>query len=237
MFTLKEVQTELLNRYNQSIELDALEEYVHIWDIDTVITPEENDEMFDESSVRKLYRGLKLKLGGYNQRIINEILSKTTYNKQSQPHEHKLIDEEQQEITDKMESAKKLAHQTNPTKTSVNNNVINIISKETVENNKKEPEPKSQPSSGGYQKLVTQLSDNVANKVASQLLAYLKDGELVNNLEDMGALKRDNEILSKQVKELLKVNAELEEKIFDVELKNSSYKKIWKNFYFKAINE
>lgn len=236
MFTLKQVQKELLNRYNQNIELDVLEECVHIWDIDTVTTPEEMNRMFDETSLRKLYRGLKLKHGGYNQNIINEILKKTTYNKKNQPLENKL-NTQQHEISDHIEAAQKLAHQTNPTKISTNNNVINIISKETVENNTKQPDTKQQPESNGYQKLVSKLSENVANKVSTQLLAYLKDGELLNSLEDIGSLKRDNEILSKQVKELLKVNASLEDKTFNLEIQNSSYKQIWKNLYFKTIND
>lgn len=228
MFTLKEVQSELLNRYNQDIDLDVLEECVHIWDIEaTELT--ENNKVFNESSLRKLYRGLKLKLSGYNEHIINEILSKTSYSKEEakkyqQPEQQKNISDE--------ETVKKLSTQTNPNKK--NNNVINILSKETVENssNKKET---PQNNNQNFGKLVNQLSDSVAKKVSSELIEFLKNSELTNNIEDMGSLKRDNEILSKQVKELLKVNTVLEDRLFKMELNNSSYKQIWKNFYFKTF--
>ncbi|MEW5819175.1 MAG: hypothetical protein AB1782_03205 [Cyanobacteriota bacterium] len=242
MYTLNEVKKELKDRYNQNIELQLLEECIHIWNIEPVNNEDTQEEYYDDSTIRKLYRGIKLKLSGYSEAIISEILNKTAYKQ-----DEKNIEETDNKVDEehlKIQLKEKFLNQTNPTKSTASSNVIDFntrdkrtkyeleIETETVgkpENNPKE-------SSHDKQKLINTISDTIAEKVSSEILNYFKDDEFLNKLDNLGELKRDNEILSKQVIELMKVNSHLEEKNFELELETKSFRQIWKKVYFKAFD-
>lgn len=249
MFTLKEVKNELLKRYNQNIELDLLEKCIHIWEIVPAEKIAEDDGFYDESSIRKLYRGIKLKLNGYSENIISEILKKTSY----KPNTDDSCDDEplklhkQPEITKKInteETEKAYTYQTNPSKPSTkkasDSNVIDIASREKKQQDEidqtiEKTAEKNEPAPKNNSQAMAKLAESIAIKVTAEVVDFLKNDEFLEKLDDLGALKRDNEILSKQVTELIKVNSMLEEKVFDLELENRSYKRIWKSFYFRTF--
>lgn len=240
MYTLTQVKDELYKRYNQDIDLSILEECVHIWDIDYDENKQNKPDIYDEGSIRKLYRGIKLKNNGYNEKIISEILSKTTYsgseNEQSTTINTEEKEKKKELVLRKIQS--KLTGQTNPSKAEVSN-VIEIGTKERIEPAKTETteaKEQAQESKPATDKVIDKMSDKVAKKVCLEILDFLRNDEFLNKLDNIGELKRDNEILSKQVKELIKVNEMLEDKVFQMELENRSFKKIWKNFYIKIFN-
>lgn len=265
MFTLNQIKEELTKRYNQDINLEMLEKCIHIWHIDPVKGDEEENVFFDESSLFKLYRGIKLQKEGYSDFVIPQILSKTTYKQTKNNNEAKIspkehtqrkIEEKIQQLakeqkttdgtnveytkieTNKPAIEKKLVNQTNPAKVknkpSNINKVVEISSaKTTSEIKENHSTEETETPAKNNDKIITKLSDYVSEKVSSNLLNYLKDNAFLDRLINLSTLKRDNEILSKQVDELLKANAELEEKVFELELETQSYKKIWKNIYFR----
>lgn len=238
MYTLIQVKDELLKRYNQDIDLDILEECVHIWDIDPSSDTQNEKDIFDEASIRKLYRGIKLKNNGYNEKIISEILSKTSGNA-PEAEAQVAISPQEKELKKELVLRKiqsRLAGQTNPARAE-SSNVIEISTREKLQPaQQQEITENTQPSQPANEKLIEKMSSKVAEKVCEEVLEYFKNDEFLAKLDKLGELKRDNEILSKQVKELIKVNQVLEDKIFQMELENRSFKQIWKNFYIKIFN-
>lgn len=250
MYTLNQLKDELSKRYNQNVDLDILESCLHIWNIEPVNNSEQNKEFFDEVTLSKINRGLKLKQEGYCESVIPKILSKLTFKpkcecKQEVSLEEKVIQKveeaiKQKEVEKNIAQEKKqeeLKNQTNPSK------VVKQETKETqVVNSKPEKnsgKPKGTPPNETEKqnpvnhKMIDILSQSIADKVSLEILSYLQDGDLYEDLMKMSSLKRDNEILSKQVEELIRVNGDLENKVFSLELEISNYKKLWKNLYLK----
>jgi hypothetical protein len=272
MFTLNQIKDELVKRYKEDIALEKLEEYLHIWKIEPLSSEDSNIQFFDENSVYKILRGIKLTKDGYNESIIPEILHPFNKNRKARTMDQVISEKVERTINEMREEGQfenintpdKLAAQgqkglkikvkadqpavTNPAKPlrkiKKNDNVIKItsakantkeISEEILE--EKQPEkskpPAKETKGNNTLALVSKLSEKVSEKVSLSLIDYLKTEDFINNLINYSSLKRDNEILARQVQELLRVNSELEEKMFAQELEKQTFKKIWKNFYIK----
>lgn len=285
MYNLNQLKNELEKRYNHIIELDLLEKYIYIWNIEQEFFDEE-DEVFDETSIHKLHRGLKLQDDGFGNDKIPEILEKTSYiseNKKSvddyvyekveqtisklreegrlKINDDQIAGEELKEaIIKKVRSReelfekenKKTKYQTNPAKGhNIQESSAKVVkirpaideikpeSDEKTELKAKKAEPKTEKAikKPDNDKMIEKLSDKVSEKVASEILQYFQDDCFLEKIMSMGALKRDNEILSKQVAELINANSALEEKIFNTEFENKNFKKIWGKIFFYLGDE
>ena len=75
----------------------------------------------------------------------------------------------------------------------------------------------------------SQTLQMLAEAVAKKISDDIKNSDMVNKLVEAGGYKRDNEILAKQVKELLEHNKELTQRIEQLEShpSQSFWAKIW----------
>jgi ribosomal protein S17 len=268
MFTLPQIKKELSRRYKQDIALDILENYIHIWNIEPAI---KDKMLYDENSLYKLSRGIKLTNDGFNENAITDIINTR---KKENGKTKKTIDEYVYEKVEEAinilreegnnndaeklksvlkskneEKQRKINYQTNPSrpvsKEMPATNVVKLnkekphqyISKDTQEDKSTAERPSGEAKEKVSDSVINKLSDKISEKVSfsvvESLLDYFKAEEFLYRLGSFGSLRRDNEILSKQVEELIKANSMLEDKLFELEVKNRNYKRIWKNLYFK----
>ena len=71
----------------------------------------------------------------------------------------------------------------------------------------------------------------LAEAVAKKISDDITNSDMATRLIEAGGYKRDNEILAKQVQELLEHNKELSSRIEQLESQTS--KKFWKRFWSK----
>lgn len=243
MFTLNEIKNELFNKYNQNVDIDILEKYIHIWNIEPINTGEDEDFIYDEKTVYNLHRGIKLTSNGFNETVVPDILKFKTKKQQSETNNtiesSDILTDPDANIFEKIKKPKdnKILNQTNPAKPE---RAVNISKKVTEITNAKsfsKTEPKEEcvkkVTSEKKPNAITILSEKIAEKVSLDIFNYLQKDSFIDKITTIGTLKRDNEILSKQVQELLKANSDLEDKYFELELEKRSFKQLWKNFYIK----
>lgn len=248
MFTLPELKNEILERYKEDVELEYLEKCIHIWQIEPVNPDEEDNYLFDEKTVHKIYRGIKLKNAGYNEKIIPVILNKTKRDaakslptKITKRNVEKVIQEvmKEREKTKQPRESVKQPLTTKPVSAPAQmdralpgGEKAKTAIKELAQKAKTH-EPPSKPPSAKNQKAITDLSDKIAVKVSKDLLNYFEHNPLLEKLLDVGKLKRDNELLSQQVNELIGENNMLSTKNKHLEERVSGYKKLFGRIYIK----
>lgn len=195
MFTLGQIKEELLNRYNENVDLDYLENHIHIWNIENSTNDESDKVVFDEKSLTKIYQGIKLHKKGFNDNVIPILINEPSQNTPPEEYVRQKVESAIEQLKNNENNINKSITTTNST-----NNLLN-------------------------------LTDKLSKKVSNEIISFLKNDNFLDNLFSFAGLKRDNEILAKQVEELLTVNESLEQKVFLLELEKASYKKIWGNFY------
>lgn len=193
-----------LNAENYFIDKHSLSLFLNDWKIDSIYEDEDGLEFYDDLSLEKIKRGISLKAQGYTDEQIIAKLSKMEAKVEKKDDE--------------------------PVQPIVVNDYI---------------QPQNEPQNSSEEHIVTDLTPKIeksftldvtsqtlqmlAEAVAKKISDDITNSDMATRLIEAGGYKKDNEILAKQVQELLQHNKELSERIEHLE--SHSSKSFWKRFW------
>ena len=197
-----------LNSENYYIDNHSLDLFFQDWKIESIYEDEDGLEFYDDLALEKIKKGISLKAQGYSDEQIITKLSRmeAKVEKNDEPVQpiQPLI------VSDVLENK-----QENSTEVAVANDV------------KQDAVP--QQGKSFTLDVSSQTLQMLAEAVAKKISDDITNSDMVNKLVEAGGYKRDNEILAKQVKELLEHNKELSHRIEQLESQpsRSFWDKIW----------
>ena len=205
----RETILKTLNSENYYIDKHSLDLFLHDWKIDSIYEDEDGLEFYDDLSLEKVKKGISLKAQGYSD---EQIITKL------------------QKIEAKVE--KKQSEQ--PVQPISVKDYISVPTESNVEmveddSTVTDITPKTEKSFtlDVTSKTLQMLAEAVAKKISDDIT----NSDLSNKLIEAGGYKRDNEILAKQIQELLEHNKELSARIEQLESHPS--RSFWKRFWSK----
>lgn len=201
-----------LNTENYYIDKHSLDLFLEDWKIESIYEDEDGLEFYDDLALEKIKKGISLKAQGYSDEQIITKLSRMEAKVERTP-------ESAQPVQPIMVSD--LLNQQNGI-------VEENSSKDVVVQEEKAPEVIPQGKSFTLD-VSSQTLQMLAEAVAKKISDDITNSDMVNKLVEAGGYKRDNEILAKQVKELLEHNKELSHRIEQLESQPSKsfWDKIW----------
>ena len=202
-----------LNTENYYIDKHSLDLFLEDWKIESIYEDEDGLEFYDDLALEKIKKGISLKAQGYSDEQIITKLSRMEAKVERTP-------EPAQPVQPIMVSD--LLNQQNENTEEENS------STEVVVQDEKQPEVIPQGKSFTLD-VSSQTLQMLAEAVAKKISDDITNSNMVNKLVEAGGYKRDNEILAKQVKELLEHNKELSQRIEQLESQPSKsfWNKIW----------
>lgn len=202
-----------LNTENYYIDKHSLDLFLEDWKIESIYEDEDGLEFYDDLALEKIKKGISLKAQGYSDEQIITKLSRMEAKVERTP-------EPAQPVQPIMVSD--LLNQQNENTEEENS------STEVVVQDEKQPEVIPQGKSFTLD-VSSQTLQMLAEAVAKKISDDITNSDMVNKLVEAGGYKRDNEILAKQVKELLEHNKELSQRIEQLESQPSKsfWDKIW----------
>ena len=202
-----------LNTENYYIDKHSLDLFLEDWKIESIYEDEDGLEFYDDLALEKIKKGIYLKAQGYSDEQIITKLSRMEAKVERTP-------EPAQPVQPIMVSD--LLNQQNKNTEEENS------STEVVVQDEKQPEVIPQGKSFTLD-VSSQTLQMLAEAVAKKISDDITNSNMVNKLVEAGGYKRDNEILAKQVKELLEHNKELSQRIEQLESQPSKsfWNKIW----------
>ena len=232
---------ESLNTENYYIDKHSLELFLKDWKIESIYEDENGLEYFDDLALEKIKKGISLKAQGYSDEQIIVKVSRLEAKASEGTIQHGefqtssgLDDKEQVNpyIEDGIESVQEGNSKIQPLIIGVDGKErtaaevsAEILSKEErVESNDLLPQGKNFTLDVSSQTL-QMLAEAVAKKISDDIA----NSSMTEKLIEAGGYKRDNEILAKQVKELLEHNKELSQKIEHLE--SNASKNFWARFW------
>lgn len=195
-----------LNAENYYIDRHSLDLFLEDWKIDSIYEDEDGLEFYDDLSLEKIKKGISLKAQGYSD---EQIIAKLQ----------------------KMEA--KIEKKEEPVQPILVKDYISV-----PEDNSDVAETPSEE-----EKIVTDLTPQksftldvssqtlqmLAEAVAKKISDDITNSDMATKLIEAGGYKRDNEILAKQVGELLEHNRELSARI--EQLESHSSRSFWSRFW------
>ena len=202
-----------LNAENYYIDKHSLDLFLEDWKIESIYEDENGLEFYDDLALEKIKKGISLKAQGYSDEQIITKLSRM---------EAKIEKTEEDIKSVQPIMVSDLLNNENNSNTE-NNNSTEIISTENT-NVENIPQGKSFTLDVSSQTL-QMLAEAVAKKISDDI----KNSDFTSKLIEAGGYKKDNEILAKQVQELLEHNKELSQRIEQLESHES--KSFWARFW------
>ena len=206
-----------LNTENYYIDKHSLDLFLEDWRIESIYEDEGGLEFYDELALEKIKRGISLKAQGYTDEQIIAKLAKIEarvekYEEPPKPVQPVILDEKGEEIEGRLEE------------------VANSLAVKEPVQVQPQAEILSQPTQGKNFTLdvSSQTLQMLAEAIAKKISDDIAKSDFATKLVEAGGYKRDNEILAKQVKELIDHNAELSKRIEQLESKES--KSFWARF-------
>ena len=195
-----------LNAENYYIDKHSLDLLLHDWKIDSIYEDESGLEFYDDLSLEKIKKGISLKAQGFTD---EQIISKLN----------------------KMEA--KVEHETNePIQPIMVKDYISVPEDNQQENNNSETIVTDlTPTQDKHFTLdvTSQTLQMLAEAVAKKISDDITNSDMALRLIEAGGYKKDNEIMAKQIAELLEHNRELSARIEQLESHSSKsfWNKIW----------
>ena len=200
-----------LNAENYYVDKHSLDLFLHDWKIDSIYEDEDGLEFYDDLSLDKIKRGISLKAQGFSdEQIISKLgrMEAKVEKKETSPEPILVKDyldtpvENQLEIVEeeKFEEEEHIVTDLTPQKEKT---FTLDVSSQTLQ----------------------MLAEAVAKKISDDITK----SDLATKLIEAGGYKKDNEILAKQVQELLEHNRELSSRIEQLESHSSRsfWNRIW----------
>ena len=206
-----------LNTENYYIDRHSLDLFLADWQIESIYEDEDGLEFYDDLALERIKRGISLKAQGFTDEQIIAKLAKIEakvekYDEPPKPLKPVILDENGDEIVGGLEEI-------------TNNNSLAV-----QEQNNTQPETIPQGKSFTLD-VSSQTLQMLAEAVAKKISDDITNSDLTTKLIEAGGYKRDNEILAKQVKELLEHNQELSKRI--EQLEGNVTKGFWNKFWNK----
>ena len=200
-----------LNTENYYIDKHSLDLFLEDWKIESIYEDEDGLEFYDDLALEKIKKGISLKAQGYSDEQIITKLGR---------------------MEAKVEKTSEPAQPVQPIMVSdlLNKQEENAEGESTDVVVQEEKAPEVIPQGKSFTLDVSsQTLQMLAEAVAKKISDDITNSDMVNKLVEAGGYKRDNEILAKQVKELLEHNKELSQRIEQLESQPSKsfWEKIW----------
>lgn len=198
-----------LNSENYYVDKHSLDLFLEDWNIESIYEDETGLEFYDDLALEKIKKGISLKAQGYSDEQIITKLSR---------------------IEAKIEKNNASSNLAKPV-------ILNSEGEETEENNTStelvetsvQTQPDVQQGKSFTLDVTSQTLQMLAEAVAKKISDDIANSEWSTKLIEAGGYKRDNEILAKQVQELLEHNKELSSRIEQLESKTSKH--FWSKFW------
>ena len=198
-----------LNTENYYIDKHSLDLFLEDWKIESIYEDEDGLEFYDDLALEKIKKGISLKAQGYSDEQIITKLSRMEAKVEKTPEPAQPI-----MVSDLLNQQNGIVEE---------NSSADVVVQE-----EKAPEVIPQGKSFTLD-VSSQTLQMLAEAVAKKISDDITNSDMVNKLVEAGGYKRDNEILAKQVKELLEHNKELSHRIEQLESQpsRSFWDKIW----------
>ena len=198
-----------LNTENYYIDNHSLDLFLEDWKIESIYEDEDGLEFYDDLALEKIKKGISLKAQGYSEEQIIAKLSR-------------------------MEA--KIEKNEEPSKPVQPLIVSDLLGENTAASTdvavKEETQTEIIPQGKSFTLDVSsQTLQMLAEAVAKKISDDITNSDMATRLIEAGGYKRDNEILAKQVHELLEHNKELSKRIEQLESHES--KNFWSRFWGK----
>ena len=195
--------------------------FLEDWRIEAIYEDEDGLEFYDELALEKIKRGISLKAQGFTDEQIIAKLAKIEarvekYDEPPKPVQPVILDENGDEIEGGLEEAA--------------NNIAVQEAKQQLETEAVQQPAQTQGKSFTLD-VSSQTLQMLAEAVAKKISDDITNSNLTEKLIEAGGYKRDNEILARQVKELIEHNKELSKRIEQLESHES--KSFWARFWGK----
>jgi len=194
-----------LNSENYYIDKHSLDLFLNDWKIDSIYEDESGLEFYDDLSLDKIKRGISLKAQGFSD---EQIISKL------QRMEAKVEKKEEPVEPIVLKDYLSVQEETKPELVEEEHTVTDLT-----------PQPEKSFTLDVSSKTLQMLAEAVAKKISDDIT----NSDMATRLIEAGGYKRDNEILAKQVQELLEHNKELSSRI--EQLESSTSKRFCKRFW------
>lgn len=190
-----------LNSENYYIDKHSLDLFLSDWKIDSIYEDEDGLEFYDDLALDRIKKGISLKAQGYND---DQIISRL------------------QRIEPQVEKT--------------NEPIQPILVKDYLEKQEEPVEEEStttdltpKPEKSFTLDVTSQTLQMLAEAVAKKISDDITNSDMATRLIEAGGYKRDNEIMAKQIQELLEHNKELSARIEQLESHHS--KNFWGRFW------
>ena len=198
-----------LNTENYYIDNHSLDLFLEDWKIESIYEDEDGLEFYDDLALEKIKKGISLKAQGYSDEQIIAKLSR---------------------MEAKIEKNEEPAKPVQPLI------VSDLLEENTAASTdvavKEETQTEIIPHGKSFTLDVSsQTLQMLAEAVAKKISDDITNSDMATRLIEAGGYKRDNEILAKQVHELLEHNKELSKRIEQLESHES--KNFWSRFWGK----
>ena len=198
-----------LNTENYYIDNHSLDLFLEDWKIESIYEDEDGLEFYDDLALEKIKKGISLKAQGYSDEQIIAKLSR---------------------MEAKIEKNEEPAKPVQPLI------VSDVLEENTAASTdvavKEETQTEIIPQGKSFTLDVSsQTLQMLAEAVAKKISDDITNSDMATRLIEAGGYKRDNEILAKQVHELLEHNKELSKRIEQLESHES--KNFWSRFWGK----
>lgn len=199
-----------LNAENYYIDKHSLDLFLNDWKIDSIYEDEDGLEFYDDLSLDKIKKGISLKSQGYSDEQIIAKLQKMEAipPKTSEPVEPILV-------KDYLEPAISEENNKNETDFTEEENIVTDLT----------PTIDKKFTLDVSSQTLQMLAEAVAKKISDDIT----NSDLSKKLIEAGGYKRDNEIMAKQIQELLEHNKELSDRI--TQLESNPSRSIWKRIW------
>lgn len=195
-----------LNNENYYIDKHSLDLFLQDWKIDSIYEDEDGLEFYDDLSLEKVKKGISLKAQGFSD---EQIITKL------------------QKIEPKIEKREE------PIQPILVKDYLPAPQEENEENNLTEEHIVTDLTPQANKSFTLDVSSQtlqmLAEAVAKKISDDITNSDMATRLIEAGGYKRDNEILAKQVQELLNHNKELTERIEQLESHPS--RSFWSRFW------
>lgn len=198
----RETILKTLNSENYYIDKHSLDLFLHDWKIESIYEDEDGLEFYDDLALDRIKKGISLKAQGYSD---EQIIIKL------------------QKVEPKIEKTEE------PVQPILVKDYLETPPEEVIDEQSTEVVPKQEKSF--TLDVSSQTLQMLAEAVAKKISDDITNSDMATRLIEAGGYKRDNEILAKQIQELLEHNKELSERI--EQLESHQTKSFWGKFWSK----
>lgn len=205
-----------LNSENYYIDKHSLDLFLNDWKIDSIYEDDGGLEFYDELALQKIKRGISLKAQGYSdEQIITKLQRmEAKVEKHEEPVQPILVRDFLNVPEEETQDEEHIVTDLTPT-----------VTEKYVEEESTEITPQKSFTLDVSSQTLQMLAEAVAKKISDDIT----NSDMATRLIEAGGYKRDNEILAKQVQELLEHNKELSARI--EQLESHTTRNFWSRFW------